>query len=144
MGRPAHGRPRPDRRSLVPVQTYEPGSDGMIRVTIGSMPALLRSIVRSALETQGDFAVMETPSEPRSEDLDATDVLLLCADRADREVLSIPVLIGTDTPAVVAVSSEGNSAFTIRTTTEDSRIGAASDLCDVVRRAASDRRRVAN
>lgn len=144
MGRPAHGRPRPNRRSLVPVQTYESGSDRMIRVTIGSMPALLGSIVRSALETQEDFAVMMTSSEARPDDLNATDVLLMCADCDDCEVLSIPVLIGHDTPAVVALSSEGDSAVTIRTTTEDSRIGAASDLCEIVRRAAPDRRRVAN
>lgn len=119
----------------------------MIRIEIGAMPSLLRSIVSSALETEGDMAVMAAAAieggraGPRSGE---ADVLIVCSDREPDDRIALRQLVGTDSPAIVAIDSEGRSATILRVTAETTPIGAASDLCEAVRLAARQRSRTTN
>lgn len=113
----------------------EAGRNAVIRVEIGTMPALLRSIVGSALETQEDFAVMSNAATDLRKDEGGADVLIVCSDREPFDCIPIGALTGRNPAAIVAIDSEGASAKILRIISENSRIEAASDLCDAVRRA---------
>jgi hypothetical protein len=117
----------------------------VIRIEIGAMPPLLRSIVSSALETERDLAVMAPAvthgrgTGTRAED---PDVLIVCSDREPDDCIPVRRLTGVRPPAIVAIDSEGASAMILRVTAESTTLAAASDLCDAVRLAA--RRRTTN
>ena len=118
----------------------------MIRIEIGAMPSLLRSIVSSALETEGDMAVMPAATEGSNAGPAAAeaDVLIVCCDREPDGRIAVRQLTRSDAPAIVAIDSEGTSAKILRVTAESTPIGAASDLCAAVRLAACRRLRAAN
>ena len=116
----------------------------MIRVEIGTMPALLRSIVGSALGTQEDFTVMSDSTTELGQDEIVADVLIVCTDREPFDCVPIRALTRRNSTAIVAIDSEGSLATILRISSEDSRIEAASDLCDAVRRAAFTRIRNTN
>lgn len=119
----------------------------VIRIEIGAMPQLLRSIVSSALDTEGDMAVMApTASEGRGLGAagDAADVLIVCSDREPDDLIPLRRLAGACAPAIVAIDSAGVSATILRVTAESTPIGAASDLRDAVRLAARHRSRTTN
>ena len=109
----------------------------MILVEIDNMPSLLRSIVRSALESQGDFDIVDTAGEAPA----TVDVVIVSADREKLGHISLAALVGADSPRVVTLSADGHSASILRLTAENSRIDATSDLSNVVRQAALERRR---
>ena len=123
----------------------------MIRIEIGAMPPLLRSIVSSALETEGDIAVMPpSASEARRGGLRIdpqaarADVLIVCSDREPDGLIPLGRLVGHDSPAILAIDSEGSQVTIVRVTTESTPIAAASDLCNAVRLAAGQRPRTTN
>jgi hypothetical protein len=119
----------------------------VIRIEIGAMPPLLRSIVSSALETEGDMAVMAPAAVEEGEAVraaGAADVLIVCSDRAPDDRIAFRQLVGTASPAIVAIDSEGACATILRVTAESTPIGAAADLCDAVRLAARYRSRTTN
>lgn len=107
----------------------------MIRIAIGAMPPLLRSIVSSALEREGDFGLM-APAEGGLWDSGETDVLIVCRDRTPDECIPLRALAGDAVPAIVAIDSQGASARILHVVAENAAITAAADLCDAVRRAA--------
>lgn len=123
---------------------FEAGRNAVIRVEIGTMPALLRSIVGSALETQKDFVVMPNSASDLRKDEGGADVLVVCSDREPFDCIPIGALIGRNSAGIVAIDSEGASATILRIISEDSRIAAAADLCDAVRRAGLQRTRTTN
>lgn len=114
----------------------------MIRIEIGNMPSLLGSIVRSALETQEDFVIVDTLKAGAGEALDTVDVVIVAGDRGKLGSIPIAALVREEPPSFVAIAADGNSASIFRVTTEESRIDAASDLLSVVRRAALGRRAI--
>ena len=123
----------------------------MIRIENGAMPPLLRSIVSSALQTEGDIAVMAPgtveqgrPGTGSGPDASGADVLIVCSDRAPDDRIPIRHLARADSPAIVAIDSEGACATILRVTAESAPIGAAADLCKAVRLAAGSRLRAAN
>ena len=119
----------------------------MIRIEIGAMPPLLRSIVSSALESERDMTVMApAAAEGRGAGsrTDASDVLIVCSDREPDDCIPIRRFAGSEAPAIVAIDSEGGSATVLRVTAHSTPIAAASDLCDAVRLAARQRSRTAN
>lgn len=115
----------------------------MIRIEIGAMPPLLRSIVSSALETEGDMAVM-APAAAEAHRVDGADVLIVCSDREPEDCIPVGRLATRDSPAIVAIDSEGISATILRVTAESRPIAAAADLRDTVRLAARHRSRTTN
>jgi hypothetical protein len=114
----------------------------VIRIEIGNMPSLLGSIVRSALETQEDFVIVDTSKMGTGEAFETIDVVIVAGDRGKMGSVPIAALVREDPPSFVAIAADGNSASIFRVTAEDSRIDAASDLLSVVRRAAMGRRAV--
>ena len=115
----------------------------MIRIEIGAMPPLLRSIVSSALETEGDLTVI-APSATEQRGAGSADVLIVCSDREPDECIPVRRLAGSEPPAIVAIDSEGVSATIVRLTSESTPIAAASDLRNAVRLAARQRLRTTN
>jgi len=119
----------------------------VIRIEIGAMPSLLRSIVSSALEPEGDMAVMapamtrESRTGPRAAD---ADVLIVCSDRDPDDCIPVGQLAGAGSTAIVAIDSAGASVTILRVTAERTPITAAADLRDAVRRAARHRSRTTN
>jgi len=85
---------------------------GAIRVTIGDMPPLLRSLVEGMLDEDPEFEVM--PGEPDAEAAPAADVLVISEDAMKRLV---PV---SATPGVrrglglVAIAPDGLDAAVVR------------------------------
>ena len=119
----------------------------MIRIEIGAMPPLLRSIVSSALEPEGDMAVMAhvTTREDRARlGAEEADVLIICSDRDPDDCIPVRQLAGSGSSAIVAIDSAGASVTILRITAESTPITAASDLRDAVRRAARHRSRTTN
>jgi hypothetical protein len=129
-------------------ETCESGEDqAVIRIEIGDMPPLLRSIVSSALETEGDMAVMAPAAIEGGEAgrwSGEAHVLVVCSDREPDDRIAFRQLARTDSPAIVAIDSEGASATILRVTAESTPIGAASDLREAVRLAARYRSRTTN
>lgn len=115
----------------------------MIRIEIGAMPPLLRSIVSAALESEGDFTVM-APAASGIGSSGAADVLIVCGDREPDDCIPVRRLARRDAPAIVAIDSEGSSAIMLRVIAEDTAIAAASDLRDAVRLAAHGHSRTTN
>jgi hypothetical protein len=115
----------------------------VIRIEIGAMPPLLRSIVSSALETEGDMAVM-APVAAEAHSGDRADILIVCSDREPEDCIPVSRLMTTDSPAIVAIDSAGISATILRVTAESWPIAAAADLRDTVRLAARHRSRTTN
>jgi len=119
----------------------------VIRIEIGAIPPLLRSIVGSALEPEGDMAVMASATSkagrtgPRAEE---ADVLIVCSDRDPDDCIPVRQLAGSGSSAIVAIDSAGASVTILRITAESTPITAASDLRDAVRRAARHRSRTTN
>ena len=113
----------------------------MIRIKIGIMPSLLRSIMRSALESQEDFVIVEASASETDEAFDTVDVVILSGHHQKLGHLPIAALVRKDSPRVVTISADGHSASALRITAENSRIDATSDLTNVVRRAALERRK---
>lgn len=123
----------------------------MIRIEIGAMPPLLRSIVSSALATERDIAVMPPRASERrasgARDDPAAgraDVLIVCSDREPDGPIALRQLLGQDAPAILAIDSEGSTVTIVRVTTQTSPIAAAADLCEAVRRAAGRHPRTTN
>lgn len=123
----------------------------VIRVEIGAMPPLLRSIVSSALETEGDIAVMAPAADEQGRrgtglgtEAGGPDVLIVCSDRTPDDRIAVRQLARADSPAIVAIDSEGARATILRVTAESAPIGAAADLCKAVRLAAGLQSRTAN
>jgi hypothetical protein len=145
MRHPVHGadgRPRSSFAAIRSLRVRE--GHAVIRIEIGAMPPLLRSIVSSALETEGDMAVMAASEHGRSgADLGA-DVLIVCSDREPDDRIAVRQLASADSPAIVAIDSEVARATILRVTAESTAIGAASDLRDAVRLAAGYRQRTTN
>jgi hypothetical protein len=110
----------------------------VIRIAIGAMPQLLRSIVSSALETEGDFTLMAPPASGLCETGQA-DVLIVCRDRDPDQCIPVGELARSDAPAIVAIDSHGASARILHIVAETAAITAASDLCAAVRLAARQR-----
>ena len=111
----------------------------MIRIEIGAMPQLLRSIVSSALETEGDMAVLApaaTATGRNGPSVAKADVLIVCSDRELDDGIPIGQLTGSRSGAIVAIDSAGASATIVRVTAERTPIAGASDLRDAVRLAA--------
>ena len=115
----------------------------MIRIEIGTMPPLLRSIVSSALETERDFTLMPPPASALWETGEA-DVVIVCRDRDPNACIPISELTSGDAPAIVAIDSQGTSARILHISAETASISAASDLCAAVRRAARPAPRTTN
>jgi hypothetical protein len=119
----------------------------VIHIAIGAMPPLLRSIVRSALETEADMAVMAPPAGEGGRagpGAGEADVLIVCSDRESEHRIAVRQLAATDAPVLVAIDSEGTCATILRVTAERTPIGAASDLCEAIRLAAHRRSRTTN
>jgi hypothetical protein len=123
----------------------------VIRIEIGAMPPLLRSIVSLALETEGDMSVMAPTATDggrlgRRADpgADRADVLIVCSDREPDDLIPVRRLGGTNSPAIVAIDSAGTSATILRVTAERTPVAAASDLRDAIRAAARQRPRMTN
>lgn len=116
----------------------------MILVEIENMPSLLRSIVRAALESQGDFDVVDARADELPQAREMVDVVIVSADREKLGRISLAALVGEDSPRVVTLSADGHSASILRLTAENSRIEATSDLSNVVRQAALERRRASH
>lgn len=123
----------------------------MIRIEIGAMPPLLRSIVSAALETEGDMAVIAPKTTARREaglqsdpGSDRPDVLIVCSDREPDDRIAVRRLAARGSPTIVAIDSEGAAATILRIIAESTPIAAASDLRDAVRLAARHRSRMAN
>lgn len=112
----------------------------MIRIEIGAMPRLLRSIVCSALETDGDMTVIARSEAGPGE----ADVVIVCGDREPGDRIAFRQLAEADSSTIVAIDSAGASATILRVTAERAPIGAASDLREAVRRAARRRVRATN
>ena len=112
----------------------------MIRIEIGAMPPLLRSIVRSALRMESDLVVMEPAAldglgaRPTASE---ADVIIVCSDRELDDCIAIGQLARNDSPAIVAIDSAGGSATILRVTAERTPIAGASDLCNALRLAAA-------
>ena len=111
----------------------------VIRIEIGAMPPLLRSIVISALGTEGDLVVVEGTTIASG-----MDVLIVCSDREPDDGIPVRLLTGTDAPTIVAIDSAGTSATILRVIAGGRPIAAAADLCDAVRLAAGVRSRTSN
>jgi len=118
----------------------------VIRIEIGAMPPLLRSIVSAALGTEGDLVVVEpaTIAGGARPAASGADVLIVCSDREPDHGIPVRKLTGTDAPTIVAIDSEGTSAMILRVIAGDRPIAAAADLCDAVRLAAGVRSRTSN
>ena len=112
----------------------------MIRIEIGQMPPLLRSIVRSALESQEDFAIVEVP-QTEIGDADNADVIIVSGDPERLGRVPMVPFIAEDSPGLIAIAADGHSAAIVRVTAENSRVEAASDLSNLVRRAVRERRK---
>jgi inorganic pyrophosphatase len=112
----------------------------MIRIEIGQMPPLLRSIVRAALESQEDFAIVEVP-QTWADDGDSADVIIVSGDPQRLGRVPMVPFIAENSPGLIAIAADGHSAAIVRVTAENSRVEAASDLSALVRRAARDRRK---
>ena len=129
-------------------EACESGEDhAVIRIEIGAMPPLLRSIVSSAIETEGDMAVMApaTAHEGRTgPGAEGADVIVVCSDRDPDACIPVRQLVGSRSAAIVAIDSAGASVTILRVTTESTPIDAASDLRDAVRQAARHRPRTTN
>ena len=118
----------------------------MIRIEIGAMPSLLRSIVSSAIETERDLVVMQPAIEGRTAGPAAgdADVLIVCSDREPDDCIPFRQLATAGSPAIVAIDSAGVSATILRVTVERTAIAAAADLCYTIRLAARNRSRTTN
>ncbi len=116
----------------------------MILVEIDNMPSLLRSIVRSALESQGDLDVVYKSADELADAPEMVDVVIVSADREKLGRIPLATLVGENSPRVVTLSADGHSASILRLTAENSRIDATSDLSNVVRQAALGRRRASH
>jgi hypothetical protein len=148
LGHPAHSaRPRTGL-SLATIRNLRiREGHAVIRIEIGAMPPLLRSIVNSALGTEGDLVVMEPAAiggRRAGSPASGADVIIVCSDRDPDDCIPIRQLAGTDTPAIVAIDSAGATATILRVIAESTPIAAASDLCDAVRLAARDWSRTTN
>jgi hypothetical protein len=121
--------------------SFESGRELVIRVEIGTMPALLRSIVRSALETEDDFDVLAAPRATLSSDFGQADVVVVCRDREPFECIPVPLLADRRGPAIVAIDSDGDAAAILSVIAESCPVADASGLCGMVRHAALARRK---
>ena len=111
----------------------------MIRIEIGAMPPLLRSIVSSALETERDLVVMAPAAGQRpgtGRETGQADVVIVCSDREPDACIPLRQRARPESPAIVAIDSEGASATILRVIGESRPIAAASDLREAVRHAA--------
>lgn len=106
----------------------------MIHITLGTMPTLLRGIVRSALQSQQDFAVNDASPVV----LGATercDVLLLCAQQGGAARQSFQNLLEPDPAAVVMLEPDGDHAAILRIGRDECALEAPDDLFRVIRSA---------
>lgn len=145
MGHPAHSAYDGAGPSFAAIRSLASPGEGLavIRIEIGAMPPLLRSIVSSALETERDLVVM-APATAEERTAGEADVLIVCSDRAPNNGIPVRQLARIEAPAIVAIDSEGVSATILRVTAESTPIAAASDLCEAVRLAARHRSRTTN
>lgn len=105
----------------------------MIHITLGTMPTLLRGIVRSALQSQHDFAVSDA-APPAFDSTERCDVLLLCAQQgAARQ--SFQNLLEPDPAAVVMLEPDGDHAAILRIGRDECELEEPDDLFQVIRSA---------
>src|SRR5690349_16372938 len=102
---PVHGARGRTGPSFAAIEACESGEgQAVIRIEIGAMPPLLRSIVSSALETEGDMTVMPTTehgkagSEAGAPTVHGADVLIVCSDREPDDRIAVRRLTGADSP----------------------------------------------
>lgn len=106
----------------------------MIRISLGSMPSLLREIVASTLATQSDFEIGE------QQDRDF-DVLLVCTGSGDEAQLALATMLRDFPPAIVALDANGEQASILRLECRHEDLSAPGDLCGLVRQAALAQKR---
>lgn len=105
----------------------------MIRISLGSMPSLLREIVASALATQSDFEIDEQHDQN-------FDVLLVCTGGGEEARLALATMLRNMPPAIVALDPNGEQASILRLECHHEDLSAPGDLCGVVRQAATAQR----
>lgn len=103
----------------------------MIHITLGTMPSLLRGIVRSALQSQQDFAVSDAAADPA----DACDVLLVCPRQGSAARQSFQNLLEPDPAAIVMLEPDGDHAAILRIGRDECELEAPGDLFRVIRAA---------
>jgi hypothetical protein len=102
----------------------------VIRISLGSMPSLLREIVASALATQSDFEIGEQHDQN-------FDVLLVCTGGGEEARLALAAMLRDVPPAIVALDPNGEQASILRLDCRHEDLSAPGDLCGVVRQAAT-------
>ncbi|WP_285711006.1 hypothetical protein [Erythrobacter oryzae] len=103
----------------------------MIRITLGTMPSLLREIIASTLATQPDFDVTGQTRDPAGA---GSDVLLLCSGTGDNVALAD--LLRANPPAIIALDARGEQAAILHLECREEPLSAPGDLCGIVREAA--------
>ena len=107
----------------------------MIRITLGTMPSLVREIIASALATQEVFEV--TMHESALEHA-GFDVLLLCSGTSGNGAhVALGDLLRQNPPAIVALDANGEQAAVLRVECRKELLSAPGDLCGIVRQAAT-------
>lgn len=113
----------------------------MIHITLGTMPTLLRGIVRSALQSQQDFAVNDAahpgPSMPAS--AEQCDILLVCARQGPAARITFQHLLRANPVTIVLLEPDGDHAAVLRLDRDDCALDAPGDLFRVIRAAAAQR-----
>ena len=105
----------------------------MIRISLGTMPSLLREIVASALATQSDFEIEQNRD---GETDDSSDVLLVCSGDDDDARVALGTMLRRYPPAIVALDPSGEQAAILRLECHKELLAIPGDLCGVVRQAA--------
>ena len=105
----------------------------MIRISLGSMPSLLREIVASALSLQTDFA-LETagPGDACTSDC---DVLVLCPAASDNLRIAIDETARPTSPVIVSLDPDGELAAILDIAASRQTLSTPGDLSGVIRRA---------
>lgn len=105
----------------------------MIRITLGTMPSLLREIVASTLANEPDFEVTAIAREAADAGF---DVLLLCSGTGDEARIALGELLRRNPPAIIALDANGEKAAILRLDCHEEQLSSPGDLCGVVRQAA--------
>ena len=109
----------------------------MIRISLGSMPSLLREIVASALSVQTDFAL--EAARPGEDGTPDCDVLVLCPQASDNLRIALDEAARPISPVIVALDPDGELAAILDIATNRQMLSTPGDLSGVIRRAAEAR-----
>jgi hypothetical protein len=95
-----------------------------IRVTIGDMPPLLRSLVEGMLDEDPQFEVTseESPASSANPAAEGVDVLVISEDAMKRIVPLSAVRDASATLGVVAIASDGLDAAVVRLRSHRTRL----------------------